>query len=212
MPTLRDRITKLSWISATLTSCLLGAVLPGSEIDIVGPLTFHQLALIIAAASTLVAIVMSLYLIMMHATHYTGPREQKQLVFVCAKKIPAKAIPLGRPLLYGGNDWEYCTNMPALITASSASSSWSPYTPPPPSSPYDSTGTPSTSRSLATATRPLRFPPSSLYYATTSPPTCTSRKSTSASCSRSRAGCGPSTGSRRAAAAREVPGGPPRAA
>ncbi|KAH8911368.1 DUF300-domain-containing protein, partial [Coniochaeta sp. PMI_546] len=55
-------------------------ILPTSEKAIAGPLTFHQLALIIAAASTLVAIVMSLYLIMMHALHYTKPREQKHII------------------------------------------------------------------------------------------------------------------------------------
>ncbi|OIW28459.1 DUF300-domain-containing protein, partial [Coniochaeta ligniaria NRRL 30616] len=55
-------------------------ILPTSEKAIAGSLTFHQLALIIAAASTLVAIVMSLYLIMMHATHYTKPREQKHII------------------------------------------------------------------------------------------------------------------------------------
>lgn len=57
---------------------VVATVLPTSEIAIAGPLTFHQLALIIAAAGTLVAIVLSLYLIWMHALHYTKPREQKQ--------------------------------------------------------------------------------------------------------------------------------------
>lgn len=55
-------------------------ILPTSEKAIAGSLTFHQLALIIAAASTLVAIVMSFYLIMMHALHYTKPREQKHII------------------------------------------------------------------------------------------------------------------------------------
>ncbi|KAK3390273.1 putative DUF300 domain protein [Podospora didyma] len=55
-------------------------ILPAAEIPIVGTLTFHQLALIIAAASTLVAILMSLFLIMMHATHYTVPHEQKHIM------------------------------------------------------------------------------------------------------------------------------------
>jgi heme/copper-type cytochrome/quinol oxidase subunit 2 len=56
----------------------LATVLPTSEIKIAGPLTFHQLALIIAAASTLFAIVMSFYLIFQHGRNYTKPREQKQ--------------------------------------------------------------------------------------------------------------------------------------
>ncbi len=55
-------------------------VLPTSEITIVGPLTFHDLALIIAGASTIVAITMSFFLIFQHALHYTKPREQKQYV------------------------------------------------------------------------------------------------------------------------------------
>ncbi|KAK0714903.1 organic solute transporter Ostalpha-domain-containing protein [Lasiosphaeris hirsuta] len=55
-------------------------ILPATEIAIAGPLTFHQLALVIAAASTLVAILLSSYLIMMHATHYTVPHEQRHII------------------------------------------------------------------------------------------------------------------------------------
>ncbi|KAJ9136489.1 DUF300-domain-containing protein [Pleurostoma richardsiae] len=55
-------------------------ILPGSETPIAGSLTFHQLALIIAGASTLVAIVLSFYLIWMHALNYTKPREQKHII------------------------------------------------------------------------------------------------------------------------------------
>jgi hypothetical protein len=54
------------------------AVSPGSEIKIAGPLNFHDLARVIAAGSTLIAVVLSLYLIFMHATHYTQPKEQRQ--------------------------------------------------------------------------------------------------------------------------------------
>ncbi len=61
-----------------MLTLLRAAVLPTSEVTVVGPLTFHELALIIAGASTLVAIVMSFYLISQHALHYTKPREQKQ--------------------------------------------------------------------------------------------------------------------------------------
>ncbi|KAJ4416231.1 hypothetical protein N0V85_002355, partial [Neurospora sp. IMI 360204] len=53
---------------------------PGDERPIAGPLTFHSLALIIAAASTLVAIFTSFYLIMRHATNYTVPEQQKQII------------------------------------------------------------------------------------------------------------------------------------
>ncbi len=50
---------------------------PGDEIDIVGILTFHELARIIGAACTLIAVLLSLYLAWMHAMHYTKPREQR---------------------------------------------------------------------------------------------------------------------------------------
>ncbi|KAH7631159.1 organic solute transporter Ostalpha-domain-containing protein [Sordaria sp. MPI-SDFR-AT-0083] len=53
---------------------------PGDERPIAGPLTFHSLALIIAAASVVVAVAMSFYLIMRHATNYTVPNEQKQII------------------------------------------------------------------------------------------------------------------------------------
>ena len=43
-------------------------------------MTFHTLALIIAAACALIAIIVSFYLIIMHATHYTKPYEQRQYV------------------------------------------------------------------------------------------------------------------------------------
>lgn len=48
------------------------------ERAIVGDLRFHDLAVIIAAGTALIAILLSFYLIMMHATHYTMPFEQKQ--------------------------------------------------------------------------------------------------------------------------------------
>lgn len=54
------------------------AVSPGSEIKIAGPLNFHDLARVISAGCTLIAVVLSLYLIAMHATHYTQPKEQRQ--------------------------------------------------------------------------------------------------------------------------------------
>lgn len=52
----------------------------GSEEKLVGSLTFHQLALIIAGASALIAILTSFYLIWRHATNYTKPREQKHII------------------------------------------------------------------------------------------------------------------------------------
>ncbi|KAK4448135.1 organic solute transporter Ostalpha-domain-containing protein, partial [Podospora aff. communis PSN243] len=62
-----------------------GANLPLATVDenlkvIVGDLRFHDLATIIAAASALIAILLSFYLILMHATHYTVPYEQKHII------------------------------------------------------------------------------------------------------------------------------------
>ncbi|KAK3687379.1 putative DUF300 domain protein [Podospora appendiculata] len=55
-------------------------ILPATEIAIAGTLTFHQLALIIGAATAGIAILLSLYLIMMHALNYTVPHEQKHIM------------------------------------------------------------------------------------------------------------------------------------
>lgn len=51
-----------------------------AEIPLVGTMTFHTLGMIIAAAGALIAILLSLYLIWMHAIHYTKPYEQRQYV------------------------------------------------------------------------------------------------------------------------------------
>ncbi|TDZ32000.1 Transmembrane protein 184-like protein [Colletotrichum spinosum] len=53
---------------------------PGDEKLIAGPLTFHDLAIVIAGGSTVVAVSLSFYLVFMHATHYTKPREQRQII------------------------------------------------------------------------------------------------------------------------------------
>lgn len=58
----------------------VATVLPTTERIIVGPFTFHELALVIAGGSAAIAILFSFFLIMMHATHYTVPNEQKQYV------------------------------------------------------------------------------------------------------------------------------------
>ncbi|KAF9873240.1 duf300 domain-containing protein [Colletotrichum karsti] len=55
-------------------------ILPGSEKLIVGPLTFHDLALVIAGSCSIIAISLSLYLVFMHANNYTKPREQRQII------------------------------------------------------------------------------------------------------------------------------------
>lgn len=51
-----------------------------SEEKIIGSLTFHNFAILIAAACSFIAILVSFYLIWMHALHYTKPYEQRQQV------------------------------------------------------------------------------------------------------------------------------------
>ncbi|PMD46667.1 DUF300-domain-containing protein [Hyaloscypha variabilis F] len=62
--------------NATLDDLRIGR----SEVPIAGSLTFHQLGMIIAAACSLFAILISFYLIFMHATHYTKPYEQRHII------------------------------------------------------------------------------------------------------------------------------------
>lgn len=57
-----------------------GVTVGASEVPVVGSLTFHNLGLIIAAACTLIAILLSFYLMWMHALHYTNPSQQRQYV------------------------------------------------------------------------------------------------------------------------------------
>ncbi|KAH6671668.1 organic solute transporter Ostalpha-domain-containing protein [Halenospora varia] len=62
--------------NSTLEEMLIGS----SEVAIVGNFTFHTLGLIIAAACALLSILVSFYLIFMHATHYTKPYEQRHII------------------------------------------------------------------------------------------------------------------------------------
>ncbi|PWI71400.1 DUF300 domain protein [Purpureocillium lilacinum] len=64
---------------------------PGSEIILIGPLNFHNLARIISASCTLIAAVLSLYLVWMHAIHYTQPREQRYIIRILFM-VPVYAI------------------------------------------------------------------------------------------------------------------------
>lgn len=50
---------------------------PVSEIPMAGPFTFHELALMVSAATALLSMFISFYLIWMHALNYTKPDEQK---------------------------------------------------------------------------------------------------------------------------------------
>lgn len=42
-----------------------------------GPFTFHEVALMVSAATALLSMFISFYLIWMHALNYTKPEEQK---------------------------------------------------------------------------------------------------------------------------------------
>src|SRR5258705_8902224 len=55
-----------------------GVTVGASEVPVVGTMTFHNLGLIIAAGCTLIAILLSFYLMWMHALHYTNPSQQRQ--------------------------------------------------------------------------------------------------------------------------------------
>ncbi|KAG6013650.1 hypothetical protein E4U54_006488 [Claviceps lovelessii] len=66
-------------------------ILPGSEKILVGPLDFHDLARVIGSSSTLIATVLSLYLVWMHALNYTQPREQRYIIRILFM-VPTYAI------------------------------------------------------------------------------------------------------------------------
>lgn len=53
---------------------------PGTESLIVGPLTFHDLALIVSGGCAIIAIFLSVYLAFMHAINYTKPNEQRHII------------------------------------------------------------------------------------------------------------------------------------
>ncbi|KJZ72973.1 hypothetical protein HIM_07545 [Hirsutella minnesotensis 3608] len=66
-------------------------IMPGSEILIVGPLDFHNLARVVGASCTLVSVITSLYLVWMHALNYTQPREQRYIIRILFM-VPIYAI------------------------------------------------------------------------------------------------------------------------
>ncbi|KAG9230642.1 organic solute transporter Ostalpha-domain-containing protein [Amylocarpus encephaloides] len=59
---------------------LISSVVGNSESPIVGDWTFHSLGLVIAPSFTLIAILISFYLIFMHAINYTKPYEQRHII------------------------------------------------------------------------------------------------------------------------------------
>ncbi|KAE8442995.1 hypothetical protein EG329_002458 [Mollisiaceae sp. DMI_Dod_QoI] len=67
-------------INGTCNSTLDDMRIGSSEIPIAGNMTFHTLGMIVAAACALIAILLSFYLIWMHALHYTKPYEQRHII------------------------------------------------------------------------------------------------------------------------------------
>ena len=63
------------WLASPLR---LLTFVPVKEIEVYYGLTFHQMGLILSAACGAIAVLVSFYLIMMHATHYLRPWEQRQ--------------------------------------------------------------------------------------------------------------------------------------
>ena len=48
------------------------------EIELYGKLTFHDIGLIVSAIFGAIAVLLSFFLMFMHATHYLKPWEQRQ--------------------------------------------------------------------------------------------------------------------------------------
>lgn len=67
-------------VNGTCNSTLDDLRIGDTEIPIVGDLRFHDLGLIIAAGCTLIAVLLSFFLIFMHAIHYTKPYEQRHII------------------------------------------------------------------------------------------------------------------------------------
>lgn len=74
---LSTAVTFLAFIPTFTNACV---VEPGNDKLLLGPLTFHHLALIVGGSSSIIAICLSLYLAFMHAINYTKPEEQRQYV------------------------------------------------------------------------------------------------------------------------------------
>ncbi|KAH6715890.1 organic solute transporter Ostalpha-domain-containing protein [Leptodontidium sp. 2 PMI_412] len=67
-------------LNGTCNSTLDEMRIGSSEIPMVGTMTFHTIGLIVAAACAFIAILLSFYLIWMHALHYTKPYEQRHII------------------------------------------------------------------------------------------------------------------------------------
>ncbi|KAF7555804.1 hypothetical protein G7Z17_g1894 [Cylindrodendrum hubeiense] len=64
---------------------------PKNQKDIVGSFTFPELARIVGSGTTLVAVLVSLYLIWRHALNYTKPREQRHIIRILFM-VPVYAV------------------------------------------------------------------------------------------------------------------------
>lgn len=105
-----------------------------------GGITYHRMSIYLSGGFAAFALLMSFYLMIRHATHYSVPTEQRLLVMMSS---------LGS------------MGVADHLAASSAFYSWSPCTPSSHSSASTSTGSTSILRFCAIATSPLLLPPSS---------------------------------------------------
>jgi len=151
--TLADLRSKLMW--SQLIRKLADDPCAVVEEPLAAGLTFHELGLILSGACGLASVLISLWLIYKHATHYLRPWEQKQYVSLA----PAPIF-----ILTG-------------ISASFEFCSWYPSTPLYPSSPSTFTDTAYITKSCGTVTRPLRLQVSSHSCATTYSQRYTTKKS-----------------------------------
>ncbi|CZT04779.1 related to transmembrane protein 34 [Rhynchosporium agropyri] len=83
-------LLNLSKLNSTCNTTLDDLRIGSSEVPMIGTMTFHTIGLIIAAASAFMAILLSFYLIFMHAIHYTKPYEQRHIIRILFM-IPAYA-------------------------------------------------------------------------------------------------------------------------
>ncbi|KAG9244416.1 organic solute transporter Ostalpha-domain-containing protein [Calycina marina] len=67
-------------INGTCNSTLDDMRIGDSEAALISNYTFHDLGIVISAGCTLIAILLSFFLIFMHAIHYTKPYEQRHII------------------------------------------------------------------------------------------------------------------------------------
>jgi Organic solute transporter Ostalpha len=146
--------------------------------------TFHRLGLLLCVIFGAIAVLVSFFLIFMHATHYLKPWEQRQYASGLFSLIA------------------HANKVKALYE----SFSWSLSTQPSHSFPSSITGTPSILKSSETAMKPSPLPHSSPYCAIMLQMTYTSRRTISEQSDQG-PGFGPSHGFKNAGEGRMVSGG-----